>query len=484
MPLDIINKYKRLSQPVKASLWFIVSNVLVKGISFFTLPIFSRLLSTEEYGVVTVYQSWIAVISIITTLTIWGGVFNVGMVKFEDRKYEMISAFQGMTFAITIGFAILSFVLLPLIQPLLKMNNLLIMCMYLEILAQIPFNLWATEQRYTYEYKKLIGVTIVLSVLNPIISVVAVLNTEYKAEARIICGMLVQFVVGIYFFIKNQYRGRKFYNKEFWKFGFLFNIVLVPHYLSMQVLNQSDRIMINNICGSSDAGIYGVAYNFALLLSLITAGINSSLTPHIYQCLKTGEEKNLKNQTTAIIAAVAVLTIGIIAFIPDMFHLLLPESYYPALKVIPPVTAGAFFLFLYPLFGAVEFYYEENRYVTIASLLGAVLNIWLNYVFIKLYGFVAAAYTTLFCYICFSLCHYIFMKKIMRQKEKNFEIYDMKKLLIISTGVTLFSLLMVSVYDVFIIRWTIIGLIVSVSIIKRKYLMEIFKSIKKENGGI
>ena len=327
----LLNKYRNMPKQIKASLWFIVSNVMVKGISFITLPIFARLLTTEEYGVVSVYQSWVSVVSIITTLTIWGGVFNVGMVLF------------------------------PLFQPLFKMSWLLTVCMFLEIMAQIPFYLWSTEQRYIYEYRKLILITILISILNPVISVIAVLNTPHKAEARIICGMAVQLIIGIVFFVYNQYRGRLFYSKEFWRFGFLFNVVLVPHYLSMQILNQSDRIMIKDMCGSSDAGIYSVAYNFALLLSLITTGINSSLTPHIYQCLKTKNEGQLKSQTTAIITLVAIITVGMIAVIPDAFHLLLPESYYPAITVIPPVAVGGFFLFLYPLFGSVEFYFEENK---------------------------------------------------------------------------------------------------------------------------
>ena len=479
MVSNLLNKYNTMPKQVKASLWFIISNVMVKGISFITLPIFSRLLTTEEYGVVSVYQSWVSVVSIITTLTIWGGVFNVGMVKYGDRKYEMISSFQGMTISLTIITGIICTVAFPLFQPLFKMSKLLTICMFLEIMAQIPFYLWSTEQRYIYEYKKLIVATILVSILNPAVSIIAVLNTTHKAEARIICGMIVQLILGIVFFVYNHCRGKLFYNKEFWKFGFLFNIVLVPHYLSMQILNQSDRIMINDMCGSSDAGIYSVAYNFALLLSLITTGINSSLTPHIYQCLKTGNEGKLKNQTTAVIGIVAVITAGLIAIIPDFFHLLLPESYYPAIVAIPPVAVGAYFLFLYPLFGSVEFYFEENKYVTYASLIGAVLNIGLNYFFIKQFGFVAAAYTTLFCYICFSVCHYVFMKIIMKKRGLNAEIYNKKVIVLVSMMLTIFSILMVSVYEISIIRLAIIVAILIITAIKRKYIVNTISSLKK-----
>lgn len=468
-----------MPKQIKASICFIISNVMVKGISFITLPIFSRMLSIEEYGVVSVYQSWVSVISILTTLTIWGGVFNVGMVKYSDKKDEMISSFQGMAVTITWLAALISFAVLPMIEPLFGMSGFLIICMYLEILAQIPFYLWSTKQRYEYEYKMLTKVTIALSILNPVLGIIAVNNaTQHKAEARIVCGMLTQLVVGIIFFSYNQKRGKSYFNKELWKFGFLFNIVLIPHYLSMQILNQSDRIMINNICGSGDAGIYSVANNFAMLLSLITNGINSSLTPHIYECMKGGNVAKLKNQTTTVILIVAALTVGLMAIVPDIFFLLLPESYYDALKAIPPVAAGAFFLFLYPLFGSVEFYFEENKFITVASFSGAILNIILNYIFIHRFGFIAAAYTTLFCYICFSLCHYSFMKKAMKKRSINIEIYDLKAIMTISMAVILGTALMVYVYDTMLIRWMIIGLFLAIAIWKRKYLVFLLDSIK------
>lgn len=475
---NLIAKYRDLPKQVKASLWFIVCNVLVRGLSFLTLPIFSRLLTTEEYGQINVYQSWLSLFSIITTLTIWGGVFNVGMVKYSDRKYEMISAFQGLATTITITVGVVCLLLVSSIQPILKISNHLIICMFVEILTQTPFNLWATEQRYIFEYKKLIVLTIAMSFMIPLLGIIMVVNTTYKVEAKILSGIIVQLIFGLYFFFYNQWRGKRFFSAEFWKYGFLFNVVLVPHYLSMQILNQSDRIMINNMCSSSEAGIYSMAYSFAQLLSLVTNGINSSLTPHIYQSLKTGEEKELKKQTTAVIFVVAFFSIALVAFIPDVFHLLLPEPYYPALKVIPPVAAGAFFLFLYPLFGAVEFYYEENKYITFASVIGASLNIFLNYIFIRLFGYVAAAYTTLICYICFSISHYCFMKKIMKKRGQVFDIYNGKMLFLISTFVVSFSILMVCVYDNMLIRWLIIIVIALLGLWKRNYLFSILKSLR------
>ena len=68
-----INLYKNLSNEAKASAWFVVCNIIQKGISFFTIPIFTRLLTTEEYGMTNVYQSWMSLIIIFCNIefTIW-----------------------------------------------------------------------------------------------------------------------------------------------------------------------------------------------------------------------------------------------------------------------------------------------------------------------------------------------------------------------------------------------------------------------------
>lgn len=476
MNIKILNKYRNMSKPVKASFWFVVSNVMLKGISFITLPIFSRLLTTSEYGTISVYSSWVSLISIITTLTIWGGVFNVGMVKYPNDREKIISSYQGLAITITAIFFGASIIWLDHVSRVLGISKFLVICMYMEVVAQIPFNLWSSKQRYDFEYKKVIAISVITAILNPILGIIAVLNTSYKAEARIITNLFLQVIIGFITFIVNQKKGKKYFHKEFWLHAFKFNVVLVPHYLSMQILNQSDRVMINKMCGSSEAGIYSVAYNFAMLLQLITNGINSSLTPHIYESIKNKNTEKLGKQVSGVTMIVAIITVGVICIVPDIFKWMLPETYYDALWVIPPVTAGAFFMFLYPLFGSVEFYYEENRYVTLASLIGAFVNIILNYIFIKIFGFIAAAYTTLICYVLFSICHYFFMKKTMKKRNIHIKIYDMKALFLIALFVIIISVGIVPLYERYILRWGIVLTLVLVLVIKRQVVSEVLRN--------
>ena len=78
----LVKKYTDLPIQVKASMWFFVCAFLQKGISFITTPIFTRLLSTSEYGQYNVYTSWMSVLIVIVTLNLYCGVYSRGLVKF------------------------------------------------------------------------------------------------------------------------------------------------------------------------------------------------------------------------------------------------------------------------------------------------------------------------------------------------------------------------------------------------------------------
>ena len=65
-----LSKVNNMSPAAKASFWFIVSNIVLKGISFITTPIFTRLLDVADYGVSNLFITWEGIISIFATLSL------------------------------------------------------------------------------------------------------------------------------------------------------------------------------------------------------------------------------------------------------------------------------------------------------------------------------------------------------------------------------------------------------------------------------
>ncbi|MDE5916568.1 MAG: hypothetical protein K2G62_00390, partial [Oscillospiraceae bacterium] len=99
---NIVAKYKKMPIQMKASVWFLICSFLQKGISTITTPIFTRLLSTEEYGQYSVFNSWLSVVTIFVTLNLFYGVYTQGLVKFSNERDVFSSSLLGLTTSLTV----------------------------------------------------------------------------------------------------------------------------------------------------------------------------------------------------------------------------------------------------------------------------------------------------------------------------------------------------------------------------------------------
>ena len=199
----------------------------------------------------------------------------------------------------------------------------------------------------------------------------------------------------------------------------------------------------------------------------------------------------IKKKQLGDIAGISYLTMGIVAFVnlalvaiaPEAVQIFAPKSYYDAIYVIPPVAMSVFFMYAYDIFAKFQFYYEKTKFVMIASSMSAVLNLALNYIFVKLFGYYAAGYTTLFCYAVYTIAHYIFMNKICRDYLDGYKVFD-EKILISITGVMLVcGFIMLFLYNHSYIRYGVIIIVLICCWIQRKQIINIFSQLiilKKE----
>ena len=179
-------------------------------------------------------------------------------------------------------------------------------------------------------------------------------------------------------------------------------------------------------------------------------------------------------------ALVAIVNLILIALAPEIVRFFAPTEYYNAIWIIPPVAMSVFFMFTYTFFAVFEFYFKKTQYITIATLIGAVINIVLNYIFIGVYGYYAAGYTTLFCYILYSLFHYIFMKKIIKDYFENKQIYNGKLILGIIVLFVLSGYLLMITYKMPVIRYGLVFVIAFIILINFKNIVTFIKKIMAE----
>lgn len=473
----LLNKYTSLSVQVKASFWFLICGFLQKGVSIITTPIFTRLLSTAEYGQYSVFNSWLGIVSVFVTLQLYSGAFTQGMVKFENKKMKYASSIQGLCLTLVVCWTIIYLLFHEFWNNLFELTIVQMLAMLVLIWSTSVFNFWSVEQRVDLRYHTLVTITIVSTIAKPFVGIVFVILAEDKVTARILGLALVELVCYTWMFFSQMHRGKTYFDRSFWKHALLFNLPLLPHYLSMVVLNSSDRIMINNMVGSNEAGIYSLAYSISQIMTVLNTALLQTIEPWMYKKIKAKRMEDLSGVAYPAVIGVSAVNILLIAFAPEAIALFAPPAYYDAIWVIPPVAMSVYFMFAYSFFAVFEFYYEKTKYIAIATVSGAVLNIVLNYIFIKLFGYCAAGYTTLACFIIFAVYHFHFMRKICKKEMGEVFPYSTRILLII-TGIFMvlgFALLF-TYYNVF-VRYVFIVLLFIVVIIKRKTILKMAKKI-------
>lgn len=485
----MITKIKKLfmnyaSVPVeaKASLWYTICSIVQKCISFITLPIFTRLLTEAQYGQYSIYQSWMSIIIIFCTLNLQYGSFDRAMIKYEDDRDTYISSLQGLVTVLTLCVFIIYLLAPSFWNQLLSLPTILVISLLVEIVFSTVIAFWNNKQKFIYNYKPMIMVTLTISFLSPLLGLIGVLTFEERGIARVLSNALIYLCIGLIIYIYHLYKGKKFYSKEYWKYALKFNIPLIPYYLSQTVFNQSDRIMIEKMCGIEKAGIYSLAYSVSIVLVFIINSINGSFVPWLYRKLKSEEYSSIKKMSKILVILIASILSVLVLFGPEAILILGGQKYYEAIWIIPPVTSSLLFLFFSQLSINVMFYFEENTSLVKGSILSAIINIVLNYFCINLFGYIAAGYTTLVSYILFWLCNLYYMNKVCVKEIKRYakdDIVEFKYLLKISLVFVLFSIIVSLSYTNLIMRIGFMIVLVVIIWIKKDFILDSLTILKK-----
>ena len=474
----IKEKWNNMPRAVKAATAYTICSFLQQGVSFITLPLFTRLMTKAEYGQVTVYLSWQGIIQILLTLNLAYGSFSTAMMKFEDDRKGYIASVEGICMALSVFFLAIYLPFHSLWNELFKLPTGIMCLMLVEMLSMTAILLWSGKLRFEYKFVSVVIVTLLIAFVSPVIQYFMVINSEEKGYARIIGASVMNILVGGFVFILNIIRGRKkLFHKPYWRYALVFNVPLLAYYLSQVVFNQSDRIMISHMQGEDKAAVYGVAYSFAMLLTFVLNAINNSYVPWFYEKLKEGREEDDRPVSLGIAALMAVLVSGVIWFAPEIILIMAGSKYMEAVYVVPPVSISLILLLYSQFFINVEFYYEERKSLVWASIGAAVLNLATNWIFIRMFGYVAAAYTTLASYLVFAFANYLAMKKVLAKRGMQDRAYDYKGLIWLFIVFTVLSAVGAALYPVLPARLGVVAAALIVVIIKRQKVMEFLQVI-------
>lgn len=463
----------------KAAIWFAICSVITKCISMITVPIFTRLMSTDQYGVYSVYNSWLQMVTVVATLRLDYAVFNKGMSKFTDERDTYTVSMQTFTTLVVAALALLYLVFADTVNAYTGLSTVITLMMFLEIVFTSAVSYWMTRRRYEYKYRSIILTTLIISVGNALLGVAAVLLFEQKDVARIASCVLVYCIVGTVIYIINIRRGGALVKWRFVRYALAFNLPLLPHYAAMYVIDSFDRIMIQAMVSFSAAAVYSVACSLGNVLKIVTNSINNAIVPWMYEMLGAGEYKKLGKTTSLVVLIPVIPVLLLILVAPEVIWLFGGDAYAEAQYVLAPIAEALVFSFCYTVMANIEFYFDKNRFVMVVSLAASAANIALNYVFIALFGYLAAAYTTLGCYVFMAACHFAYVRSIFKRKGLYFPFSAM---LLGGAGLGLIGLglCITLLYPYPFVRFGVFGLGLLALFVRRRQLVAFMRRIKRK----
>ena len=465
-----------LPQGVKASVAFFLASLITKGIAYLTTPVYTRLLTPDEFGVTSVFLTWLHLLGIVAMFCLGAGVFNNGMVDYPDRRDEYTFSMLGLSNIITLVFSGIILAGFPFIRSYIGLDFPLVLLMCAIFLCQPAYNFWAHQQRYELKWEKTTFWVVFSALFSSGIAIICILLfPRHRLYGRIFGAECALIAIYLGFYLHLAKKNHFHWNTSFWKQAFLFNLPIIPHYLSTHLLSSSDRLMIACLVSDSATAFYSVAYSVAAVVLIVWTAAHTSLIPFIYENCKVKNYSAISKVTLPILAVFGGTCILLILLAPEAISVMATRDYREAIYVVPPVVAGVFFQVHYYLYADVLYYYKKPRYVMYGSIGATAANLLLNWLFIPRFGYIAAAYTTLACYLLQATIDYWAMRHVIKVK-----IYDMHLIVLLSVALCAIAFACLFVYDIPSIRYSLLSLLVLALFLQRRRVIRILTAFKKK----
>ena len=200
--------------------------------------------------------------------------------------------------------------------------------------------------------------------------------------------------------------------------------------------------------------------------------MSQTISPWFYKKIKEKKEIDVRKIGYTSLGLIAAVNLILILLAPEAVAVFAPKTYSEAVKVIPPVAMSVYFMYAYDLFAKVAFYYEKTKFIMMASVFGAVLNIILNYLFIDKFGYIAAGYTTLLCFMVYAFLHYYFMRKICIECCEGRNPFELRSIVLITIPFMITGFVFLFTYNWPVIRYGIVVAVIVICVIMRKRIID------------
>ncbi len=397
-----MSKYNKLAQNTAI---FALGNVLSKLILSLLLPLYTRVLTTAEYGTAELITSYSQLIVPFASLSIGDALFRYTMDKKQDTKNVLMNSY-----IVLFAGSILLMVLIPvfgLVRTIGEWSPFLVMI--------CVFSMW----RSTFSlYSKAVGKSAIFALDNIIYNLILALSNIVMLTAfhlgiqGYFIAQIVANIISIIFLVAtNNLFGsvkKKYFSGSLLKMMIIYSAPLILNSISWGIMGTADRVMLTSMVNESANGIYAAAAKIPSVLSLITGVFTQAWALSAIQDYE--EEKDNRFYENVFKFTHIGVTFGTLLLLLCnnwVFPWLLGREFVDSVKHVPVLLIGTVFLtysnYFSPLFSAVK----NTKVIMSSAIIGTVVNIVLNYLLIPIIGVMGACLATSASYIMIAIIRYI-----------------------------------------------------------------------------
>lgn len=416
----------------KSVMWQLLGKLSLQGISFFTIPVFTRILTPEDYGYTALYSSWSSILSLVIGMQTSGSIGNARINK-DIKIQEYLSSIMSISILSFLPFFILSILFNNFFAQYLSIRRDLVIL----LVFQSFFNYVISFQISKFDVYKQVEKSTLLSFFQTLLSVsLSLLFVLYmkndKAIGKIYGHAIPVILFGFFICVIVYIRGKVLWNSSYNRFCLSFSVPLILHGIGHLIFTQCDKIMLQKLQNTEVLGIYSIACTLSNVLVIIMGALNTSWVPFYYDYKSKNDVDSILIHTKQYLKLFTIITMGFILMVFEVFKIMTPEEYHSGLLLLPIFALSSYFHFLYLFPVNNEFYYAKTNYIPIATIIAAVSNFIINAILIRPYGIFGAILGTLIAQIMLFIFHFLISRYIIHEKfEYNITLFLPGILLII-----------------------------------------------------
>ena len=396
---------------VKNTVILTIGKVCTQMVSFFLLPIYTAILTTEEYGVVDLLNTLVSLLLPIITLQIEQSLFRFlidNRNNFKEKRKIISTVLISVTFQ-----SIIYLVLFLTVSSLINNNYKYFLAT--NVIASIFSSIMLQISRGLGDNKKYAIGSFLTAFFTIIFNVLFIVVLKFGAYGMLSASLLSNVICVIYLFFANKvykYLKINMYKKDLLKKLLKYSIPLVPNSLSWWIFDASDRLIVSLILGVGMNGILAAAHKFSAVYITIYNIFNLAWTEsaaiHIND---SDKEEFFNNVINTVLKLFTTISFGIIAIMPFIFNYLINEKFGEAYNQIPILMIASIFNVTLGLLTVIYIAKKDTKTIARTSIISAIINIIIHLSLIKFIGLYAASVSTLVAYFLVSIQRYIDINK-------------------------------------------------------------------------